>query len=81
MNSSWKLNEKSISEVKQVAAVIDGVVKKVYSVNKDMWIYLKDDKRWKFEGEKEISNSPYLNKRIPNKYRRKGMASPTLYTF
>ena len=75
----WKLNGDRRNAVKQVVAVIDGVVKGVYKVEK--WYYNKEKDRWGFDGT-EIKISEYLNKRIPpEKYRKKGQASPTLYTF
>lgn len=75
----WKLNGDRRKDVKQVVAVIDGVVKGVYEV--ENWYYNKEKNRWGFDG-KEIKDSEYLNKRIPpEKYRKKGQASPTLYTF
>lgn len=75
----WKLNGQRRNKVKQVAAVIDGVVKGVYRVEK--WFYNENKDKWGFEGE-EIIDSEYLNKRIPSeKYRKKGQASPTIYTF
>lgn len=75
----WKLNGNRRNEVKQVVAVIDGIVKEVYKVKK--WYYNKEKDRWGFDGV-EIKDSEYLNKRIPpEKYRKKGQASPTLYTF
>ncbi len=74
----WKLSEKNIKEVKQIAAVIDGIIRKVYMV--EDYEYNNDKKRWGFK-VKEILNSQYLNKRIPDKYRVKGVSCPTLYTF
>lgn len=77
VRSCWKLSEKR-KEVKQVVAVINGVIRKAYEVEK--WIYCEDSKRYAFEG-KEILTSKYVNKRIPDEYRKKGQASPTLYAF
>lgn len=74
----WKINGNRRNEVKQVVATIDGIVKQVYKVNN--WYYNEEIGRWGFNGT-EITDSPYINKRIPNKYRKKGQASPTLYTF
>lgn len=74
----WKLGEKR-KEVKQVVAVINGIIKKAYEVTGE-WQQSEDGKRYAFEG-KEILNSKYVNKRIPDEYRKKGQASPTLYTF
>ncbi|MBO5478686.1 MAG: hypothetical protein J6A04_03105 [Clostridia bacterium] len=74
----WKINKYRINDIKQVAAVINGVVKNVYSVND--WYYNENMNRWGFNGT-EIENSPYKNKRIPNDYMKKGQANPILYTF
>ena len=74
----WKLNKKHVYEVKQIAAVIDGVVKNVYEVEDR--IYNEELNRWGFVGT-EIKNSPYINKRIPDEYKKRGSANPAQYTF
>ncbi len=73
---AWKIG-KDREKVKQVAAVINGVIKKVYEV--DNWYYVEERKRYAFNGH-EIE-SKYTNKRIPDEYMRKGMANPFIYTF
>lgn len=73
---AWKIG-KDREKVKKVAAVVNGVIKKVYEV--DNWYYVKERDRYAFNGH-EIK-SKYVNKRIPNKYMKKGMASPFYYTF
>lgn len=75
---AWNLNKNKIKEVKQVAAVINGVIKKVYSVNN--WYYVEERNRYAFNGT-EITTSKYINKIIPDKYRIKGSANPCIYTF
>ena len=78
VRSSWALSKDRVYKVEMVAAVVNGVIKKVYKVNK--WYQVKESGRFAFEG-KEIINSKYLNKRIPDEYRRRGMANPNIYTF
>lgn len=75
----WKIGERR-NEVKQVAAVLDGIIIKVFQVTPNSWLKAEDSNRYSFEGI-EIKESPYLNKRIPDEYRKKGAASPVLYTF
>ena len=74
---AWSLNKNRVNDIKMVAAVVNGVIRKVYRV--DRWYYVPERDRYAFEGT-EIE-SKYLNKRIPDEYRKKGMASPTIYTF
>lgn len=77
VRSAWKIGPDR-EEVKQVAAVLDGVIVKVYEIKK--WVYNEKRNRYAFVGH-EIPNSKYLNHRIPDKYRTKGNANPFLYTF
>ncbi len=60
---------------------MNGVVRNVYSV--DMWQKDSQGKEGRFEFfGKEASDDIkmlFLNKRIPENYRKKGMASPVLY--
>ena len=74
---AWSLSKNRVNDIKMVAAVVNGVIKKVYRV--DRWYYVPERDRYAFEGV-EI-DSKYLNKRIPDEYRKKGMASTTIYTF
>lgn len=77
---SWVINKSRVDSVKQVVAVLDGVVKAVYKVN-GPWIQdTENERRYLFEGE-EIVDSKYKNKLIPAKYREKGKANPIQYTF
>ncbi len=74
---AWSLSKNRVFDIKMVAAVVNGVIRKTYKV--DRWYYVSERDRYAFDGT-EI-NTPYLNKRIPDEYRKKGMASPTIYTF
>lgn len=78
---SWKVNKDKVDSIKYVLAVCEQVVLEVYEVNE--WKPSKENPgRYEFKGDattdKEISNY-FKNKLIPEKYRQKGMASPTLY--
>lgn len=74
----WKLSEKR-NEVKQVAAVVNGIIKEVYEISGN-WTESDIKGRFEFNG-KVINNSIYKNKRIPDKYRKKGSTNPIQYTF
>lgn len=76
----WKINPRSIDEYKYVFSVTDGIVKEVYKINE--WIKVEEQVRYAFNGEKaeESIRSRFVNKRIPDKYCVKGMASPVLFS-
>ena len=73
------MRPKSISEYPFVFSVTDGVVREVYKVHR--WLKSDRDGRYEFEGEiaTDIRNQ-FINKRIPEKYRKKGMAAPVLFS-
>lgn len=75
---AWKIRPKSTTEYPYVFSVTNGIVKEVYKVHD--WYLVEDRKRYAFNGElasKEILDR-FVNKRIPDKYVKKGMASPVL---
>lgn len=72
----WSASDR-ITHYSFVISVIDTVVQQVYIV--DRW--QKNGDRWEFFG-KEANGEEYqklIGKRIPEKYRKKGMASPVVY--
>lgn len=75
----WKISQKNTSG-KYVLSVINGIVREVYKPL--LWKKSRDyDDRLGFEGEiaeARIRNI-FLNKRIPEQYRRKGSANPIQY--
>ena len=75
----WKVSKNRVDKIKYVLGVIGGIVKEVYEV--DNW-YLSDDGiRYAFEGKvapNEIRDY-FVNKRIPEKYSKKGSANPVQY--
>jgi hypothetical protein len=77
----WKISPRNAKKHPYVLSVIDGVVKEVYKVEK--WNLVNDGRgRYEFEGqvaEPEIRNI-FLEHRIPQKYRKRGQASPVLYS-
>lgn len=78
--SAWKVDPNKAKNYPYVLSVTDGIVKAVYKVHE--WHYCNGNSgRAEFTGEEaelEISNI-FLNKKIPEKYRKKGNANPTLY--
>lgn len=80
VRKTWRLNLKKASRFKTVLGVVNGIVRGVYKV--DHW-QLSDveNGRVEFVGEDapDEIRTYFLNKRIPEQYRKKGMASPVLY--
>jgi hypothetical protein len=85
---AWKISLEQAQKRSYVLSVTDGIVKAIYKVikweyvTKYNYIYERDIGRVMFTGievtDKSICDR-FLNKMIPEKYRRKGMASPCLY--
>lgn len=78
---AWKVNLGKVKEYKYCFAVLNGVVRNVYVVNKWQQDSKGREGRCEFFGEEaeEEIRKRFVNKRIPEKYRKKGMASPVLY--
>ena len=80
VRKAWKLNLKKASRFKTVLGVVNGIVRGVYTV--DRWkLSDVENGRVEFVGEdaSDEMRTYFLNKRIPEQYRKKGMASPVLY--
>lgn len=73
----WKNKIPDINKFPFVFSVTDGIVKEVYAVDK--W-YDAGEGRIAFDGSiaKETIRNKYINHKIPEYYRKKGMASPFL---
>lgn len=81
VRSAWKLSLDKVKKYKYVLAVVDGIVKKVFEV--DNWHYANGiSGRVEFDGKEanESIANIFLNKRIPARFRKKGQASPALYS-
>lgn len=78
--SAWKLDPNKAKNYPYVLSVTNGIVHEVYKVNE--WHYCNGrDGRSEFTGEvaeQKIRNI-FIDKKIPEKYRKKGQASPFLY--
>lgn len=78
--SAWKLKIETAKKYPYVLSVTEGIVHEVYKVNE--WHYCEGRSgRAEFTGsiaEEEVRRI-FKDKRIPEKYRVKGMASPFLY--
>lgn len=79
-NSAWRLNPTVAERYQYVLSVTGGIVLEVYKVHE--WHYCTDGNgRAEFTGEvaEESIRNIFLHKKIPEKYRKKGQASPFLY--
>lgn len=76
----WPINTSRVKEYPYVLSVTNGVVREVYKVDK--WTKVPGNNRYEFEGEKaeDSIRNIFINKKIPEKYKRKGMARPVLYS-
>lgn len=79
---AWKAKLEKVQQYHIVFGVIKGVIKGVYIVNN--WYAVNDatsQKRCAFNGNEAPAEfaKEYLWKQIPERFRRKGMASPLLY--
>lgn len=77
--AAWRLSLSKAQKYKYVLSVIGGIVKEVYEV--EQWLPSEHEGRIEFEGhiaQKDIRDYFY-NKRIPDKYVKKGAANPALY--
>lgn len=77
----WKVQLDKVSGYPLVLAVVHGIVRGVFLAEHWQLPAGRTDGRLEFEGKpapKELADC-FLNKRIPERYRRKGMASPVLY--
>ena len=74
----WRIKIPSLTKFPYVFSVTDGIVREVYKVNE--WHENTYRQRKEFTGviaPKEIRDR-FINKRIPEYYSKKGMASPVL---
>lgn len=77
---SWRLNKQRAEKAEYVLSVLNGVIVAVYKPS--TWsINPNHGTRLEFFGEEASDDikAKYIGKRIPEKFRKKGMASPCLY--
>lgn len=75
----WHIRPRSIDEFPYVFSVTGGIVREVYAIER--WLPA-DEGRYAFEGKiapQEIRER-FIGLRIPDKYSKKGMASPVLFS-
>lgn len=78
--SAWKIDPKKAQKYPYVLSVTGGIVREVYKVKE--WHYCEGGNgRAEFTGEiaEPAVQKIFKNKKIPSKYREKGIAYPTLY--
>ncbi|MBO4504751.1 MAG: hypothetical protein J5730_08095 [Bacteroidales bacterium] len=77
---AWVANIKKATKIKFVLSVINQVVREVYEVDK-WYSSPMSNKRIEFDGhiaDKQVADL-FKNKKIPDCYRKKGVAAPFLY--
>lgn len=81
VRASWRINQKRAEQANYVLAVIDGICRGVF-VADGGWEESKEvPGRYEFHGHEaeETVSKMYNKKRIPNRLRKPGMATPVLY--
>lgn len=78
--TSWKLDYNRVINYPIALSVINGIVREVYRISS--WHRDKNRERWYFEGTvaEATARNKYINKRLPDKFTKKGLASPVLYS-
>lgn len=71
----WVLSKDRLGSIQYAISTINGIVREVYSVTD--WSAVGN--RWEFNGTIATDKVSWKFKRIPDQYRKKGMASPCLY--
>ena len=83
VRSAWTVSKKKAEQADYVLAVIEGICRGVYIA--DVWKKVPTPpgkpQRWEFDGRKADTGvwEQYVGKRIPDRMRKKGMATPFLY--
>lgn len=78
--ASWRVDLKKANQYPYVLSVTEGIVREVYKVHE--WHKCADESgRAEFTGEvaEDAVRNLFIDRRIPEKYRQKGNASPCLY--
>jgi hypothetical protein len=77
---SWVVSLSSVKDYKYVLSVYDSVVVEVFEV--ESWHEIIDSNRKYFSGKqaKESIRSIFKDKRIPERFTKKGLANPVLYS-
>ena len=78
---AWNLNPNTAKDYPYVLSVTGGIVKEIYKV--DRWEKCPNSNKAEFTGKivNDINiRNVFINKKIPSRYRKKGQASPVLYS-
>ncbi len=78
---AWRATLRKAKQYKYVLAVVDGIVREVYEVNKDNGWYQFNSDRIAFHGKptNDAIVSMVKTKRMPDYYRKRGAANPFMY--
>lgn len=82
VRSAWKVSKDKVEQYKYVLAVKNGIVVGVYEPEYWQLDSGNDTGRYEFVGKEapEDIKVLFMNKKIPARYSKKGMASPVLYS-
>lgn len=81
VRGNWVIDVNKANRYKYVLAVKYGLVVGVFEINENGWKKNEDGKRGHFDGKeasKEVA-ALFMNKKIPERFRKKGSVNPTLY--
>lgn len=82
VRGSWRVSFDRISKCPYILAAVNGVVKGVYQVEPDGWKPVGDgSNRYDFTGTEAPENIQklFLNKRLPERYTKRGASNPVQY--
>lgn len=81
VRASWRINPDIANKYPYVLAVRYGIVVGVYQINEKGWKKTADGKRAFFDGTDAPNKikKHFLDKRIPERFRKKGLSNPCLY--
>lgn len=83
VRSAWKINVEKAKRYKYCFAVLNGVVKNIFTIEGWQEDHQGRTGRFEFYGKEAPSDirKMFVDKKIPQSYRKKGMASPVLYHY
>ena len=81
ISHAWRATLNKAKKYKYVLAVVNGIVREVYEVDKDNGWYQFSSDRIAFHGKptNDAIASVVKNKRIPDYYKKRGAANPFMY--
>lgn len=82
VRASWKINPNNANKYSYVLGSVDGIVRGVYKVRENGWKLASNGVRYEFDKDDNPDDNivkHFINKRIPDKYTKRGAANPVQY--